>query len=115
MNVQLEALITANEYLDTLNIGIQNAVKYFQEEDEEEACTLIPQIADGIDWLNKVISLTEGVHKGKVSLEDINGKLSDIVEALQNEDYILVGDLFAYEVLPILEKAKQEIVAIVQN
>lgn len=42
------------------------------------------------------------LHKGKVCVGNINENLEQIIEAI-DEDYTLVGDLFNYEVLPILE------------
>ncbi|MGL5820576.1 MAG: hypothetical protein ACRCYE_02955 [Sarcina sp.] len=103
MEEKLEVLETANEYLFKLKNGVGQLVGFMNEERESEACMLIPDIAEGIGWLLDAIKLTEdviGVVDGKEILE---GQLAEIVEALENQDFILVGDLFNYEVLPILD------------
>lgn len=115
MNEQIEALNTANEYLDNLKNGINKLVSYIDNEEEDKACAIISMIADGIDWLIKVVKLTSEVHEGKVSLDGIEEKLGEVADAIENEDYILVGDLFNYEIMPILEEAHKQIKLIVQN
>ncbi|GKX65472.1 hypothetical protein [Inconstantimicrobium mannanitabidum] len=115
MNEQIEALKTASEYIDNLKGGINTLVKFIEEGEEEKGCGYIPLVADGIEWLMNVVDLTQEFHEGKVSLDSINQKLEEIVEALENEDYTLVGDLFNYEILPILEQAQVSINSVIQN
>lgn len=115
MNEQMEALISANEYLDNLIGGIKKVVNYIEQGEEGKGIELIPTIADGIEWLLSAINLTQEVHKGSVGIGNLNGKLEEVVDALENEDYVLVGDLFNYEILPILEDIKGNIKKIVQN
>ena len=115
MNEQIEALNTANEYLNNLKNGINKFVEYVDNEKENMAFELIPLIADGIDWISNVVKLTSDVHKGKININGIEEKLTEVAEALENEDYILVSDLFNYEVIPILEQTHQQIRLIIQN
>lgn len=115
MNEQIEALNTANEYLDNLKNGIKEVVLYIENEEEEKACSMIPLIADGIDWIMKVVNLTSDVHKGRIQLNGIEDKINELADALENEDYILVGDLFHYEILPVLEKAHDDIKEVILN
>lgn len=72
-------------------------------------------MADGIEWLINIINLTKEFHQGKISLDSIDEKLAEIVEALENEDYTLVSDLFNYEILPILEETQDKINSLIQN
>lgn len=106
MNEKIEALMTAIDYIDNLKIGIGKLAEDINQGDYKNGITIIPQIIDGIDWLVQVINLTTDLHKGKVSIGDMNENLEQIIEAIENEDFILVGDLFGYEVLPILEEVQ---------
>jgi hypothetical protein len=115
MNEQIENLKTANEYLDNLKGGVKKAVNYIEQGEEEKGVALIPAIADGIEWLLSSINLTQELHKGRINIGAINEKLEEIVEGLENEDYVLVGDLFNYEILPALEDIQASIRKIVQN
>lgn len=100
---KIEVLQTANDYMNNLKDGIVNLANMIQEGKEQEAITIIPQIVDGIEWVVQVITLTKEVQKNEIGVEALNDQLQEIIEALENEDYILVGDLFNYEILPILE------------
>lgn len=115
MNEQIDALKSASEYIDNLKGGIDTLVKCIENGEEQKGCGYIPPVADGIEWLTNVVNLTQELHEGKVSLDSLDEKLSEIVEALENEDYTLVGDLFNYEVLPILEQTQDSINSLIQN
>lgn len=115
MNEQIEALITANDYLDNLENGINQLVKAFQQEDSNKGCSLIPFVADGIKWTVDIVNLTRESQPNFIDISMIDEKLDEVVEAIENEDYILVGDLFNYEVLPIIEKIHEEIRKIIAN
>lgn len=115
MNEKIEALVTANEYLDNLKSGILQVVEAFQQEDEKRGCSLIPLVADGIKWITDVVNLTRDVQNEEINISQIDEKLEEVVEAIENEDYILVGDLFNYEVLPIIEKIHEQIRKLVLN
>ncbi|WP_017752665.1 hypothetical protein [Clostridium tyrobutyricum] len=102
-NEKIEALKTADEYMNNLKNGISSIVEKFQSGNESEALNILPLAIDGLQWMAQVMTLTRDVQKGDLNLVEFNEKLEEIVEAIQNEDYVLVGDLFEYEILPILE------------
>lgn len=114
-NEKIEALQTANEYMNNLKNGIVNLANMIQEGREQEAINVIPQVVDGIQWVVQVIDLTKEVQKNEIGYEGLNEHLEEIIEALENEDYILVGDLFNYEILPILENIHEGIKETVAN
>ena len=108
-NEQLEALKTADEYLYNLKDGVKKVSQYIDEGREQEGINLIPLVADGLKWLIDAVQATTDVQKEKIETENMNEFLGEIVEALENEDYILVGDLFNYEIHPILEEIHEKI------
>lgn len=112
---KIEVLQTANDYMNNLKDGIVNLANMIQEGKEQEAITIIPQVVDGIEWIVQVITLTKEVQKNEIGVEALNDQLQEIIEALENEDYILVGDLFNYEILPILEDIHEGIKETVAN
>lgn len=103
MNEKNEALKTADKYMDNLKKGIQSLVEKFQGGMENDALNLLPLVIDGLQWMAQAVTLTKDVQKGEINLFKFNSKLKEVVEAIENEDYILVGDLFEYEIIPILE------------
>lgn len=104
-----EVLTTVDEYLYNLKKGINNISDLIQEGKEQEAFNIIAQVAEGLQWIDDAINATKDYHKNKLSLEELNGFVEEISEALENEDYILVSDLFAYEVTPIIEKLHSDL------
>ncbi|WP_315077708.1 hypothetical protein [uncultured Clostridium sp.] len=115
MNNEFEVLVTANEYIDNLKNGANKVTDYIEVGNEQEGIGLIPLIADGVEWLLNAIDLTKNIHKGTIDTIKISEKLCEIVEALENEDYILVGDLFKYEILDILEEIQNNIKKVIAN
>ncbi|BDB02558.1 hypothetical protein [Clostridium botulinum] len=107
MNEKIEALRTASEYILNLKNGIKTASENFQSGNEEEGSNLVSLIADGINWVTQVLELTKDVHKEEVNFDELNNKLEEIVEAIEFRDFILVGDLFQYEILPEVENMEE--------
>ncbi|MEY7998805.1 hypothetical protein AB8U03_01110 [Clostridium sp. Mt-5] len=103
MNEKNEALKTADEYMDNLKSGISSAVEKFQSGEENSALQIIPLVIDGLQWIVQVVTLTKDIQKGEIDLFEFNKKLNEVVEAIENEDYVLIGDLFEYEIIPSLE------------
>lgn len=102
-----EVLITASEYIVKLKLGIKDTAELFQSYDETKGSSLLYEITDGLQWITDALVLTEIINNNEVL--EINQKLKEIVEAFENEDYILIGDLLFYEVLPIIEKIETKI------
>lgn len=107
MSEKIETLRTASEYILNLKSGIKTASENFQNGNEEEGNNLVPLIADGINWVTQVLELTKDVHKEEVNFDELNNKLEEIVEAIEFRDFILVGDLFQYEILPEVENMEE--------
>ncbi|WP_072984382.1 hypothetical protein [Clostridium cavendishii] len=112
---QAEVLKTANKYMDNLKIGINDAVELFQKGEISKGCSLIPDISKGIEWIIEVITLTKDVQTEEINISEIDKKFKEVVEAFENEDYILIGDLFNYEILPMLEDVHQKIKKVVSE
>lgn len=102
MEEKIEALKTADEYIDNIKIGIEDLVNKINSGEENNGIKLIVSIVDGVDLVIETIKATFAMHNGSISIGNMNEKIAEIIEALENEDYVLIGDLFNYEFLPIL-------------
>ncbi|MCQ2022251.1 hypothetical protein [Clostridium butyricum] len=112
---KIEVIKDAYDYLKSLKKGIVDCVNCIQEGNEVEAMKLIPLIADGIDWIINVVRVTKDAQKNELDIYKINSHLEEMIYAMENEDYILVGDLFNYEILPILNEIEEEFKLILEN
>lgn len=102
-----ETLIEASEYIKKILVAIDEVLGQFLAGREDQALKEFPNIADGFEWLLDVISLTEPTQKKlEVEFKDVARLLeilNEMIEALQNSDYVLLGDLLNYEAKPIIE------------
>lgn len=102
MNNTEEILITARNYMERLIPGIDNISEKFINDENEAMKDLLDGI-EGIQYVAKVLTLIEiDVN----IIESLNSYLNEIISAIENEDYILVGDLIKYEVIPVLSEVK---------
>jgi predicted RNA-binding protein with EMAP domain len=109
MDEKFDTLKTVSEYTVNLINGIEKAVEYFQSGEDRKGCELISPITEGIQWMSDALVVTKDIHEQDMNLQDMNEKLSEIVEALENEDYILIGDLFQYELIPLIDDIQKNI------
>lgn len=109
MNEKYELLKTVDEYAAKLKIGILECSKLFQSGQTSEGSESVITIIEGLQWIIDAIALTVDIQKEPIDSVEINSKLYEIIDAFKNEDYILIGDLFEYEILPILTEWQEKI------
>ncbi|MCB2288849.1 hypothetical protein LGK97_03610 [Clostridium sp. CS001] len=115
MNEKFDTLKTVSEYMVNLINGIDKAVEYFQAGEDKKGCDLISPITEGMQWMSDALMVTKDIHKQEMNLQHMNEKLSEIVEALENGDFILIGDLFKYELTPVLGDIQKNINKAIAN
>ena len=95
-------------YIPKLKDGIMEASEFFQKYEENKGTALLVQITEGIKWIIDAVVAIKELKEEKVV--EVNNKLNEIVDALENEDYILVGDLLQYELLPEIEEIENNLI-----
>ena len=103
-------LANAKEYLEKLIPGFQKAADLFRMGNEQEAHKFYLQILDGIDWFSQVVlnivksrgNQVEGQSLGDRQ-EKLTGLMAQMLEANQNQDWVLMADLLEYEMIPYYE------------
>ena len=110
-------LTNAQEYLEKLISGFQKAADLFRIGNEQEANQYYLQVLDGIEWFSQVITLIFSTQENKFeekSLEKRQKQLTDLMaqmlEANQNQDWVLMADLMEYEMIPFY-KVWQEVLS----
>jgi len=100
-------LANAKEYLEKLVPGFQKAADLFRMGNEQEANQYYLQILEGIDWFSQVlltiVNAQVDIFKEQ-TLEERQKKLTEfmaqMLEANQNQDWVLMADLLEYEMAP---------------
>ena len=103
-------LANAKEYLEKLIPGFQKAADLFRMGNEQEAHKFYLQVLDGIDWFSQVVlnivksrgNQVEGQSLGDRQ-EKLTGLMAQMLEANQNQDWVLMADLLEYEMIPYYE------------
>jgi hypothetical protein len=103
-------LDNAKDYLKKLIPGFQKAADLFRMENEQEANKYYLQILDGVDWFSQVLlTILQSWEKNLEgqSLEErqkkLTGLIAQMLEANQNQDWVLMADLLEYEMIPLYE------------
>ena len=107
-------LVNVKEYLEKLIPGFQKAADLFRMESEQEANKYYLQILDGVDWFSQVIVTIMQSWGEKLegqSLEERQKKqtefMTQMLEANQNQDWVLMADILEYEMIPLYEDWKE--------
>jgi hypothetical protein len=105
-------LANALDYLKKLIPGFEQAADLFRAANEQEANKYYLQILDGIDWFSQVVSVIMSPDEGETELPDtydeslevrqkkLTDLMSQMLEANQNQDWVLLADLLEYEMVP---------------
>ena len=105
-------LANALNYLKKLIPGFEQAADLFRAGSEQEANKYYLQILDGIEWFSQVVSVIMSPDEGETELPDTDDEslevrqkkltdlMSQMLEANQNQDWVLLADILEYEMVP---------------
>lgn len=99
MEKQLEALKEASQYILKLYNGIEVTIDCVKNKELGKAYNLVAQIAEGIQWLYDVFSLTQEVQIEKIDVNNLKHVCESIIEAIINKDNNLLVDLLEFEMI----------------
>ncbi|MHB1126210.1 MAG: hypothetical protein ACYC2T_04515 [Bacillota bacterium] len=102
-----EAFDEASDYLDRLMKGIDTFLDELNSSNYSRAYPLLVQIIDGLEWELTILSLVSPGTGLKLDLTSHNVLLEALKGAIERHDTVLAGDLFQYEVLPLLAEWRE--------
>ncbi len=96
-----------NNYLERMIVAVQHFCEDLEESDYQEISPALPTIFDGIGWL---VEAGEGL----MNLEQLAAEkyhsfqelIKSLGEAMENQDYRLLHDIFEFELLSLLPELK---------
>ena len=77
--------------------------------DKKESCDLLINIIDKLDSLVGVKSTLILENNFKVYIFELTNKLPSLLDAFENNDYVLMSDILNYEIKPVLEKLNMKL------
>jgi hypothetical protein len=102
-----KALVEAHVFGEELKETCSTISGHFQVGRQNEGVALLSGFLEGIGCISQAIHITQPIHEEKglqIELSELPDVLGPLVEALENEDYGLVGDILSFEVSPVLDK-----------
>ncbi len=103
----IEALESAMNYLNEISNAIPDVINAYRIGELSKASNDMILLIDGLQWLNEVFYLTKDFHK--IDAFEIKEIYFEFIEALENEDSILLADLLEYELLPRIQIWKNDL------
>jgi hypothetical protein len=101
---------TCKEYLPRLISAVGSIPGALQSNKENEAFDLLPGIFQGLEWVIKIFTEIKKLqYKIDINPTELNEFFAALEEALKIKDYVLVSDIFEYEILPVLERWKKTV------
>ncbi len=103
-----ETMATAQEYLIRATPEIEKLCDEFYQGPTEESWGKFAQLLEGLEWLLQVVTAvdtytlaTENQHPYEQLNTEFQEKTKELQEAMKNTDYVLIGDLLRYELIPM--------------
>ncbi|MED3802749.1 hypothetical protein P4562_12495 [Lysinibacillus xylanilyticus] len=102
---KLEIVDEYYKYVAKIPTGLQHIADSLRADNVQTALNEILNFSEGITWIKQMeeILMEQGVNMdlNKHQLEDY---LNLINEGLEKQDFVLVADIFEYEVMPYFEQ-----------
>lgn len=103
--ILFETIQSYNEYIQKVSIGCQKIADDLRENRISEALNQIIDFTEGAKWLSEASVL---FNKNDVAVDlktgNIQEYLEEINQGLEIQDYVLIADIFEYEIKPFFEE-----------
>ena len=101
---KINLLKTMVESIENINLYMEAIVNKLYEGDDKIAFEGLAFISEELQWIFKGLDITSDIFDSNDIATNILEQFTEIVSAMENEDYILVADMLNYEVKPLLEE-----------
>ncbi|MFA1737458.1 MULTISPECIES: hypothetical protein [Lysinibacillus] len=104
--ILMDTIQSFNEYLPRVAIGSQEIAGYLRTDQIASALKMVLEFSEGMSWLLEASELLKlNDIKVDIQIEKIREFLEEINSGLEMQDYVLVADIFEYEITPFFEEA----------
>lgn len=105
MKYSQEIIESYNEYLNTVPRGALYIANALHRDDIIQALQAIQDFSEGVLWLSQMSQVFKRQNiLCELDITKIETYLLEANTGLQNEDYVLVADMFEYEIAPFFEQ-----------
>lgn len=101
----IDTMASYNTYIENVPKGCQIIADLMREDKLVEAFSAISNFSEGVGWLVDVNHLLkQRNHSIKLDPQQIHDFLNEVNLGLERQDYVLVADMFEYEIKPYFEE-----------
>lgn len=101
----MEVIESYNEYIKKIPNGTKYIAECLRVEKLQEAFQVIKDFSEGVSWITEVSQLLKEKNVNvNLNIDQIHTFFEEINEGLENKDYVLVADIFEYEIAPFFEE-----------
>lgn len=109
----VEMMVTAQDYLPRLHSGLAKVATLIQGGGEGAGSLLFVESIEGLQWLNMLVEgILGSTFQNQIvqnldwqeTRHNLNETIQNLLDAWQNQDYVLISDLLEYELCPNIEK-----------
>ena len=104
-----ETLKIFYDYLSALTLDVKEVSDLFRKDELHEGLSCISELTKGFEIVIEGATGIDDVLKNGFNANELVEFIKETVEALENEDYVLLGDLLEYEIHPILSNLKENV------
>lgn len=109
MDNKVEALKDTLQYMEKVKAAAQTIIDYIDNGQSEKVFGILAQMSEGIEWLLSVFELTSDIQVQKIDTKNMHHIISNMVQGLENKDYILLRDTVEYEFIEQLQDWKSNV------
>lgn len=104
--ILMDTVQSYNEYLPKVVAGSHEIAENLRSDNVAAALPMILDFSEGMSWLVEAIELfKKNEVDADLHIERIHEFLNEINSGLEMQDYVLVADMFEYEIAPFFEEA----------
>lgn len=104
----LEVIESVNDYIEKVQIGSVRIAEMLRNDEIQEALQSILNFSEGMGWLVDASNLLkQNDIDVSLEVEQIHEFLHEINTGLEIQDYVLVADMFEYEIAPFFENVER--------
>lgn len=108
MNELVEVVESYNSYIKNIAPGSVQIAEHLRKDEIQDALQLILQFSEGMSWLVEASDfLVQNGMNNNLDVTKIHEFLNEINSGLEIQDYVLVADMFEYEIAPFFEQVTE--------
>lgn len=102
IDLKNEVIESIKAYLSRLIPGVENTVNLLRITGEDGVLEDLSDIFEGLEWLIEAVALTTDAVEEPLDISGVTAILPEMLDSLENTDYVVLADLLEYEIMPIL-------------